>query len=108
MLKPVAGREFEAWHVQQEGQNFFVGVSRGVFRGQPAEICTVVVNLSPNELATKLLASLRARKVHSESEGLQVTEVYELQGAVREQAFLTFLKTVDGRPPVNVTFIGLR
>jgi hypothetical protein len=34
MLKPVDAIDYEAWHVAFEGQHFFIGVNRGMFRGR--------------------------------------------------------------------------
>jgi hypothetical protein len=106
--KPVDAKDYAAWQVEYEKEIFLVAVNRGVFRDRPAEICSVVANVAPGDLLPRLMSALKLRLLHSDSDSVQINEFYELQHPTQNQAFMSVVKSVDGRAPTNITFIGLR
>jgi hypothetical protein len=105
-LKPVDGTDYEAWQVSEQGQLFVVGVNRGLFRGRSAEICSVTVNQPPDALTPKLLGALKARRMQTNTEGLQVTDVYALEHPTQSVAAMIIIRLLNGDPPVTISFMG--
>lgn len=108
IMKPANAKKYEAWLVKEGGQQFIVGVNEGQFRGKRTQVCQISVNLPAKIVVSRISKKIRLGKGHSRNVGLQVTDMYQLleHPSVR-LGFMIVGRSKDGRPPVNISFMGV-
>jgi hypothetical protein len=108
MIKPVEGNDYDAWIAKFEDQTFLIAVNRGISHGRPVEACTVVVNQELGNIVPRLLTGLSSRKLHDETDAVQVTEMYSVQHPTQPKVGMSVVRSRDGRPPFAVGFMTFR
>jgi hypothetical protein len=107
-MKPVDAVGYEAWHVIQDGQHYFVEVNSRWIDGRPTEVCSVVANQHPELIVPLILKMLTTRLVQRDAGGFQVSETYEIEHATQPKVLLMIAWGSDNQPPVSFDFVGLR
>jgi hypothetical protein len=107
--KPVDGNGYESWVVRKEGELYAVAVNQAPWNDkQIANVCSIVVQSSRDEVIAELLRAVKLKKVHEEDEPLQTTYYYQYDSMAVERAMVSVIALKNGGAPVSLGITGIK
>jgi hypothetical protein len=109
-LRPMAsGSDYQAWTVNEGGQQFLVSAHVGSFRGKPAQVCQVFTPIAAEQVIASIGSKVRLSQPQSADIGMQRNEVYQLlQHPTGRPALLLVAKSKEGDKGAVLGFMGVQ
>jgi hypothetical protein len=110
VLRPMAsGSDYQAWTVNEGGQQFLVSAHVGSFRGKPAQVCQVVTPIAVEQVMASIASKVRLSQPQSADIGMERKEVYQLlQHPTGRPALLLVAKSKESDKGAVLGFMGVQ
>jgi hypothetical protein len=111
MMRPMgSGNDYEAWTVNEGGQQFVVSAHVGSFRGKPSQVCQVIIASVPAQQVIASIASkVRLSEPQSAEIGTQHNEIYQLvQHPTGRPAMLLVARSRESDQGAILGFMGVQ
>lgn len=107
-LKPVEGEGYEGWIVQHLDNVYLVGINTGEFKGRDTNICSVVMDTTKEQFLSDTKDIFELSFLFTDKEPFQRIDFYSTDNFRVSESIIQILYSADGKPPINVSIMGIK
>lgn len=107
--RPIDANGFKMWEAHNINGPVFVSINKGVGeKGEEINICSIVFNLSKDNLLSELKKEMVLGKEYKQKEPFQVLSTYTLKNPIVKKSYLQIIHDGRGGRPINAIMIGYK
>ena len=107
--RPIDANGYKMWKAPDINGPVFVSINKGKWsKGEPTNICSIVVNINKENLMQELKKEMVIGKEFSQKQPFQVVSMFRVENKTVKKLFLQIIHDGKGGRPINAIMVGIK